>query len=135
MQTFQKHCDLSPHHRYQLEIIFLYTVCLFLFIPYYLFLEEFQLDKSSYQWYFFFPFMIFYTVYSLNTRNKITDEEKINPRKRHIIHWVLFGLIVIFMQLQPSDLSKLQSVDLSFFVFSLFLADSYWDFKKISLFK
>ena len=131
----KKHHELQPHHQYQLEIIFLYVVGIFLFIPYYLILEEFQLNKLEYQWYFFWPFMIFYSVYSLYTRNKITDEEKVNPRKRHMLHWVLIGLIIIFIQTQPTNLARMQSLDLSFLIFSLFLADSYWNFKKMELFK
>lgn len=126
----KKHHQLQPRHKYQLEVIFLFVTGLFLFVPYYLILDEFGLDKLKYQWYFFWPFMAFYIIYSLYTRNKIRDEEKINPYKRHLVYWMLLGLIIIFFQIQPNDLEKLQSIDISFLVFTLFLADSYWDFKK-----
>ncbi|OGH60039.1 MAG: hypothetical protein A2725_00100 [Candidatus Magasanikbacteria bacterium RIFCSPHIGHO2_01_FULL_33_34] len=134
MMKFKKHHELSAYHKYQLEIIFLYAVGIFLFLPYYLILDEFNLSKIEYQWYFFWPFITFYTIYSLYTRNKINDAEKINPHKRNIIYWILFGLSILFIQIQPSTLNHLKSLDLSFLVLSLFLADSYWDFKKIRLF-
>jgi len=49
----------------------------------------------------------------------------------------LLGITLIAFHLQPQDdyLEKIQALDISFAIFSLFLADGYWDFKKIKLFK
>lgn len=134
MPKFSKHNDLSPHHRYQLEIILLFALGAFLFFTYYLILEALAWPIIDYQWYFFVPFTAFYIIYSLFTRGKIGAREIINVRQRHLVYWILFGLTVIFLHLQPSNLNRLLSFDIMFAVFSLFLADSYWDFKKIKFF-
>ena len=125
-----KHHNLSAHHRYQLEVVLLFAVGFFLYIPYFIFMEEYNLEMQVWQWYFFWPWMIFYILYSLNTRRKIRQEARISPLRRPIAHWVLLGVSLIALHIQPTDLEKLQSVDLMFIIFSLFMADSYWDFRK-----
>lgn len=134
MQGFTSHRSLEPHHRYQLEVIFLFTFGLLLFLPFYLALQEFDINIQTWQWAFFWPWMLFYGWYSMNMRKKIKPEEKISPLKRPIGHWVLLGLTIVFFQIQPQNLKHLYSLDLMFFIFSLFLADSYWDFKQINIF-
>ena len=99
--------------------------------------NEFNLNMNDYQWYFFVPFLIVYIVYCLKERNKIGKEERVVPLKRPIGHWILLGITLIAFHLRPQDnyLEKIQALDISFAIFSLFLADGYWDFKKIKLFK
>ena len=128
-----KHHNFCPHHRYQLEVVLLFVFGFFLFIPYYLALEELGLNLQAWQWYFFWPWMLLYVLYSLNLRRKIKPGERVSPLKRPIGHWVLLGVALIALHLQPTDLIKLQSLDLMFGVFSLFMADAYWDFKNIRL--
>ncbi len=79
------------------------------------------------------PFLIFYTVYCLKERSKIGPEERVSPLKRPIGHWVLLGIMLIAFHLQPQDdyLEKIQALNIAFAVFSLFLADGYWDFEKV----
>jgi hypothetical protein len=128
MTGFIKHKSLEPHHRYQLEVIFLFAFGLLLFLPFYLALDEFDINMQTWQWVFFCPWMLFYIIYSLSMRKKITPEERVNPLKRPIAHWVLLGLTIVSFQMQPQNLTHIYSLDLMFFIFSLFLADSYWDF-------
>lgn len=129
------HRDFSPHHRYQIEIILLFVAGFFLFIPYFIFIEELFLDMQVWQWAFFYPWVTFYVLYSLKTRKTITKYEQINPLKRPVVHWVLLGISLIVLHQQPADPTDLQSLDLMFGIFSLFLADSYWDFKDIKFWK
>lgn len=131
MPRFQPHHTLAPHHRYQLEVIFLFVFGFFLFIPYYLLIEELRLETAVWQWYFFWPWMIFYIIYSLNTRRHVPRSEAVAPLKQPIAHWVLLGLALIAFHTQSTDPTTIQSLDLMFGIFSLFLADSYWDFKTI----
>ncbi len=128
--TFDSHHALAPHHRYQLEVIFLFVFGFFLFIPYHIFLEEYGLPTIIWQWYFFWPWMIFYIIYSLRTRRTITRKEAAPPLKRPIGHWILLGLSLIAFH-ERAAAETLQSLDLMFGIFSLFLADSYWDFQTI----
>lgn len=128
-----KHHSLNPLHHYQMELILLFVAGFFLFFPFYLLMKEFNLNLQKWQWAFFIPWMVFYVLYSLETRSKIPPVEQKNPLKRPIVHWLLLGLSVVALQIQPTDLRELQSVNLSFIILSLFLADSYWDFKKLKL--
>ncbi|MBI5728316.1 MAG: hypothetical protein HY984_01015 [Candidatus Magasanikbacteria bacterium] len=131
MTWFKAHHELAAHHRYQLEVIFLFIIGFFLFFPYYLLLEEYGLDPLDWQWFFFWPWIAFYAWYSLRTRGRITRRERQDPLKRPIGHWVLLGISLIVIHLQPSTLAQLQSIDWAFAVFSIFLADSYWDFRNL----
>ena len=134
MKSFIPHRCLLPHHRYQLEVIFLFTFGLLLFLPFYLAIDEFDINMQTWQWIFFWPWMLFYSLYSLNMRKKIKPEERVSTLKRPIGHWVLLGLAIVAFQIQPQNLNHIYSLDLMFFIFSLFLADSYWDFKQINIF-
>lgn len=128
--SHKHHPGLSAHHRYQLEVIFLFAAGIFLFVPYYTLIQEYQLDMQTWQWYFFFPWMAFYIIYSLKTRAKIPKGEEKSPLKRPIVHWVLLGIGIILLELQPTDLGKLRSIDLAFVILSIFVADGYWDFRR-----
>ena len=129
-----KHHDLTAHHHYQITVIFLFIFLIFLFVPFYFLVEEYHLDLQEYQWYFFIPMLIFYTVYCLKERGKIEPGERIDPLKRPIMHWVLLGISLIILHLQPQEnhLEKITALNWAFLIFSLFMADSYWDFKKFN---
>ncbi|MFA4831378.1 MAG: hypothetical protein WC862_04425 [Patescibacteria group bacterium] len=128
------HHRLHPRHIYQLEIIFLFAAGIFLMFPYYLLVEEYRLDMTVWQWYYIIPWMIFYTLYGLKQRAKIPADERISPLKRPIGHWMLLGITIIMIHLQPINLERIYGIDAAFAILSLFLADSYWDFKKLKLF-
>jgi hypothetical protein len=126
-----KNYHLNRHHRYQLEVIFLFVAGFFLFFPYYMFIEEYGLDMQIWQWYFFFPWIGFYVLYSLWMRSKVPKKDRVTPLKRPVIHWILIGIFWLsFFHLSKINLERSQAVDIGFAIFTLFLADSYWDFKK-----
>lgn len=127
-----RNSGLSPLHHYQYTVIFLFISGFFLFFPFYLTIKKFNLDGHVWQWYFFFPWMAFYTIYCLIQRNKIKNDEMTTPLKHHLIHWILLGVSILIMQLQPNNLKNYYSIDWAFIIFSLFLSDGYWDFKKLS---
>ena len=131
MQLSLKRYKLQPHHNYQLEVVLLFVFGFFLYIPYHLLLEESRLEAQAWQWYFFWPWMIFYVLYTFNTRRKIKPSERTAPLKRPLAHWIILGIALTALHLEPGNLQQLQSLDLMFAIFSLFLADSYWDFKNI----
>ncbi len=130
-----KHHHLPAHHHYQMACIFLFIFGFFFFFPYYIIMSEYNLDMQTYQWYFFIPWMLFYIIYCLKERIKIGEEERVGPMKRPIIHWIILGLSIVYMATQSNDLEKLQSLYYAFIIFSLFVADGYWDFRKTKLWK
>ena len=131
MKATIAHPAFSAHHRYQLEIILLFVFGFFLYFPFFLWLEEYNFDPVSWQWLLFWPWMMFFAVYSLYTRSKIPPAERQDPLHRLIGHWVMLGITLIALNLGAHDLRNLQSLDLAFVIFSLFLADSYWDFRNV----
>lgn len=120
---------LHPHHKYQLEVVFLFASGIFLLVPFLVLLQEYNLELYTYQWYFFWPWMLFYSWYSLVTRAQTLPEERVTPLKRPIMHWVLLGLLITTYYLSPISLTHPRSLDIAFIIFTLFLADSYWDFR------
>jgi len=126
---FTKHTDLEPHHKYQLEVIFLFVAGFFLFFPYYYVIEDvLSLDMDVLQWYFFFPWALFYVLFSLHTRATVPKKERIAPIKRPIGHWILLGIAIVALQVHDYAITPLYSLDIIYIIGSLFLADSYWDF-------
>ena len=121
----------SPLHRYQIGSIFLFVFGFFLFFPFYLLTEELSLNILDWQWYFFWPWMAFYIIYCLHMRAQIPKQELRSPILRPIGHWVLLGLTTLAMYLQPTSLNNLQSINIAFLVLTFFVADGYWDFKRI----
>ena len=129
MASFQKsHDGLHPHHIYQLEIIFLFFFGYFLFFAYFLIIDYYRFDMATYQWFFVAPWTAIYTLWCLRLRTHIPTKERISPLKRPIIHWMLLGIAIIMYQLEPVNLTRFYSIDITFIVFTIFLADSYWDF-------
>lgn len=126
-----KHRTLLAHHRYQLEVVFLFVAGLLLFLAYTTLLTYYGKDTDRAQWYFFWPWMAIFGGYSLYTRNTIPAREAIDPLYRPIGHWVLLGLTLLAAHLNPpGEQFMYPSIDYAFAIFSLFLADAYWDFKK-----
>ncbi len=85
---------------------------------------------ATWQWYYTIPWTILYSWKCLTLRNHTKKQERVKPLKRPIVHWVILGIIIIAVQLNPVDLERIYSIDLVFIIFTLFLADSYWDFQK-----
>lgn len=83
---------------------------------------------TVFQWYFTIPWTLIYISWGLKLRGRIPKGERISPLKRPIMHWILLGIAIIAYQLEPINLERYYSFDLTFIVFTLFLADSYWDF-------
>ncbi len=125
-----KHQHLCPHHHYQMTVILTYFFSFFILFPFYLLLDELKLDKNVWQWFFFVPWTIIYILYNLKQRAKIKDTERIEPLKRPIIHWIILGITITALLIQPINLEgRMIILDYSFIIFTLFVADGYWDFK------
>ncbi|HBU07245.1 MAG TPA: hypothetical protein DEB09_04135 [Candidatus Magasanikbacteria bacterium] len=131
-----KHHYLNPLHHYQMDVVLLFVIYFFSFIYYFVKIDSYGLDINTYQWYFFIPLILLYSIYNLKQRNKIAPKEFVSPLKRPIAHWILLGISSIAIYLQPLDLvNRPQSLIFAFIIFSLFFADGYWDFKNTKLWK
>lgn len=118
-----------PHHRYQLDVILLFSSGVFLLIPYLYLLEEYQLSIITWQWAFFIPFMLLYISYSLLLRSRIDHSEYVPPLKRTLIPWILLGTTIIsWWYVSPPRLTMPMALPIAFVIASIFVVDAYYDF-------
>ncbi|MEK7643909.1 MAG: hypothetical protein AAB390_01250 [Patescibacteria group bacterium] len=123
---------LSPLHHYQLGMIFSFVLGMFFYIVYLVLIENYQLEEMRWGWYYIIPWAIIYTIYCLHLRGKINGAVKINALKRPFAHWVILGISLIYFNvIRENEFQSLHpSLNAAFVLFSLFMADSYWDFVK-----
>ena len=128
---------LNTHHHYQMSVVLWFILYFVLFITYFVYTDKYNLDINTYQWYFFIPFIIFYTLHNLKLRNKISPEERVDPLKRPIMHWIILGISSITLYSESINLEyRPESLIIAFIIFTFFAADGYWDFnEKTRLFR
>ncbi|MFH2018368.1 MAG: hypothetical protein ABII98_00050 [bacterium] len=119
--------------RYQLDIIFFFfalQIFLWLFL---FFLETFGVNPHKYEWIVAGPIIAIYIAYLLKIRGsiKISDRRKITARS--LFYWIVLGIILFATYSTPVPAKDYLSINVLFIIFTVLLADSYWDFKKISL--
>ena len=119
--------------KYQLDIIFLFFA-LFIIIGLLFFgLASFGKDPHNFQWYTAGPLIFLYLAYVWEIRNKINISERRNITGKTLVYWIALGIIIFTNFSDPISVREYITVDILFIVFTLLLADSYWDFKKITL--
>ncbi|PIT87888.1 MAG: hypothetical protein COU31_00505 [Candidatus Magasanikbacteria bacterium CG10_big_fil_rev_8_21_14_0_10_40_10] len=118
--------------KYQLDIIFMFfsLICL-IWLSYYL-LKYFGADPHDYEWFVAGPLILLYTIYLLNIRKKIQLSDRRALNGKTLIYWSLLGISIFAGYNNPISVRDYWTINLFFLVFTLFLADSYWDFRKIS---
>ena len=119
--------------KYQLDIIFLFFSFLIFIWLFLLGLEYFDADPRQYEWYIAAPFLILYVVSLLKIRERINISDRRAPTGKTMIYWMALGITIIASYSSPLPAADFLTIDILFLAFTLFLADSYWDFKKITL--
>ena len=119
--------------KYQLDIIFLF-LALLIFIGLLFFgLSSFGEDPHRFEWYTAGPLIVLYFCYIWEIRNKIQLSERRNITTKSLLYWIALGITLFVSFAGPVSAKEYLTVDILFIIFTLLLADSYWDFKKISL--
>ncbi len=119
--------------KYQLDIIFLFFALLIIIGLLFLGLSYFGQDPHNFEWYTAGPLILLYFIYVWNIRSKINISQRRAVVGKTLVYWIALGIILFANFNGPVSASEYITIDLLFIVFSLLLADSYWDFKKISL--
>lgn len=116
-------------------VLFVYLVSFFVFVISHVLFETFGYNAERLSWYMIVFWSIGYTGYCLKLRDHIAADERLSPLKRPIAHWVALGIIIIYLNvIETSEAQRLYpAINFSFIIFTLFLSDSYWDFKKSRL--
>jgi len=119
--------------KYQLDIIFLFFALILIMWSYFYGLKYLGADPHDYEWLVAGPLLIFYIVYSLRLRDKIAINDRRSMTTKSLVYWILLGISLFSTYQTPIPAKDYWSLNSMFFVFTLLLADSYWDFKAISM--
>jgi hypothetical protein len=118
---------------YQLDIIFLFFALVTI-----LWLSLFTLARNGisperFEWAIGAPMIIFYIVYLFRIRRNIPrkDGRRITPKT--LLYWIALGVVLFGSYATPLPATHFWPLDRLFIVFTLFLADSYWDFRKLTI--
>lgn len=119
--------------QYQLDIIFLFFALILIMWGYFYGLKYLGVDPHEYEWFVALPLMLFYLVYILRVREKISIEDRRAITTKSLIYWIIFGVSLFETYTTPVPAKDYWSLNAMYLVFSILLADSYWDFKSITL--
>lgn len=122
--------------KYQLDIIFLFFALLLMLWSAFAMLNYFGADAQKYEWFIAIPAIILYFAHLWKIRSKIALADRRNPTPYSFFYWIILGIVLFASYSIPSAplrASDYLSIEILYIIFTLLLADSYWDFKKISL--
>ncbi len=119
--------------KYQLDLIFLFFA--FIAITWTMFygLEYLGADPHDYEWLVVGPLLVIYFVWMFKVRNSISLHERRALTTKSMIYWIALGITLFASYETPVPASDYWSINALFLMFTLLLADSYWDFKAIGL--
>lgn len=119
--------------KYQLDIIFLFFALIIILALIFYGLNYFGKDPHDFEWYTAGPLIFLYFAYLWKIRSKINISERRKLTSKTMIYWIALGIILFTNFNSPISLREYLTVKIMFIVFTLLLADSYWDFKKITI--
>ncbi|TSC84754.1 MAG: Uncharacterized protein G01um101413_138 [Parcubacteria group bacterium Gr01-1014_13] len=119
--------------KYQLDIVFLFFALLIITSLVFHGLSYFGEDPHNFEWYTAGPLVVLYFAYIWEMRSKINISERRKLTGKTLIYWIVLGIILFTNFSSPISVREYLTINILFIVFTLFLADSYWDFKKITL--
>ncbi|MDO8499455.1 MAG: hypothetical protein Q7S66_02235 [bacterium] len=118
--------------KYQLDVIFLFLACAMLLWTAFLLLSYLGADPHDYEWYVGLPVIGLYLVYLWKVRAGISIADRRAMTGKSLCYWVILGIILFSSYTSPIPAARFISLDVLFLLLTILLADSYWDFKKLS---
>jgi len=119
--------------KYQLDIIFLFFALIAIVGIFFFLIKHFGEDPHNYEWLIAGPLLLFYSLFLYKIRSKINIHERRTLTNKTLMYWIALGITMFLSYSSPISARDYLTVDIFFIIFTLFLADSYWDFKKISI--
>ncbi|HLD35018.1 MAG TPA: hypothetical protein VJB62_04095 [Patescibacteria group bacterium] len=118
--------------KYQLDIIFLFfAILMLIWLGFYL-LKNWGINPHEYEWYIAGPLIVFYLFHLWKIRSSISLTDRRAHTTKSMIYWIALGVMLFMSYSTPIEARDYWSINVLFVLFTLLLADSYWDFKKIS---
>jgi len=120
-------------YKYQLDIIFLFFALILILWTYFFGLKYLGADPHDFEWIVAGPLLLIYFLYLIYTRNKIDASNRRKLTAKTLFYWTALGVSMFLTYSTPVAARDYWSIRLFFIIFTLFLADSYWDFKTIKI--
>ena len=118
--------------KYQLDIIFLFFALLLILNLFFYGLKFLGADPRLYEWYVGGPLIIFTRFISgASGKNKHRRPPRAYPQNYYLL--VCFECNTFLSADGPLPAREYWTIQTMFIIFTILLADSYWDFKKLSL--
>jgi len=119
--------------KYQLDIIFLFFALTAIIWTAFFELNYSGVDPHDYEWLIVGPIIILYSAWIWKIREKINISERRKPTGKSLVYWIILGILIFSGYISPISINEYLSINIFFIIFTIFLADSYWDFKKITV--
>ncbi len=118
---------------YQIDIIFYFLLVLLLTWGGFYIIGKSGLDPHDYEWYIAGPLLVAYALWLWRVRGLINLSERRRLTGRTFFYWILLGVVMFASYATPLPASEYWSLNLLYLLFTILLADSYWDFRKLTL--
>ena len=79
------------------------------------------------------PLIAIYFFYLFHLRSRIELSSRRKPTTKTMVYWIALGISMTLTYSTPVAARDYWSIRLFFVIFTLFLADSYWDFTSVTL--
>ncbi|MFA6485777.1 MAG: hypothetical protein WCT40_00190 [Candidatus Magasanikbacteria bacterium] len=119
--------------KYQLDIVFLFFAFLLLVWALFYFFKFIGVDPHRYEWLIAIPILIIYITGLLRVRATVVLSDRRTLTGKSLFYWIALGVMVFASYSSPIPASDYWSINALFLAFTIFLADSYWDFRAIGL--
>jgi len=119
--------------KYQLDIIFLFFAFILILWSYFYGLKYLGADPHDFEWIVSVPLIIIYVAYLNHLRNKIDLKSRRKVTGKTMVYWIALGISIVLTYSTSVAARDYWSFRIFYILFTLFLADSYWDFKAITL--
>lgn len=119
--------------QYQLDIIFLFFAFILIIWSYFYGLEYLGADPHNFEWLVSLPLIAIYFFYLFHLRSRIELSSRRKATAKTMVYWIALGVSLFLTYSTPVAARDFWSIRVFFIIFTLFLADSYWDFSKTTL--
>ncbi len=92
------------------------------------FLKFIGVDPHDYEWYVMTPLLILYITGLIRVRATISIGDRRYLTGKSLAYWIVLGVMIFASYETPVPASDYWSINALFLAFTIFLADSYWDF-------
>ena len=95
--------------------------------------KELKADPHDYEWFIVGPLLLLYVAYVWEIRSKVDIQDRRKLTGKTLAYWIAFGILLFANYSSPIPANDYLSINLFFVIFTLLLADSYWDFRAITM--